>query len=128
MYDVVFDVVGASPFSRTVRSLAPGGRFLIANPSFSSLIRGPWASLTGKHKVISGTSIRRSEDLDFVVELIESGAIRPVVDRCYPLERTAEAHRYVESGRKKGNVVITVGPAATAGGHQSATEPSDLWT
>jgi NADPH:quinone reductase-like Zn-dependent oxidoreductase len=107
-YDVIFDVAGKSPFARSVRSLKKGGRYVLANPGLSHIVRGLWTSLSSGRKVIIGGSSYRSEDLLFLRELIEAGEIRPVVDRRYPLEQMAEAHRYVETGQKKGSVVITV--------------------
>ncbi len=106
-YDVIFDVVGKSSFSRSIRSLKQNGRYLLANPGLSQMVRGRWTSKTGSKKVISGMSYR-TEDLIFLKELIEAGKIKPVIDRRYPLEQIAEAHRYVDTGHKKGNVVITV--------------------
>jgi 2-desacetyl-2-hydroxyethyl bacteriochlorophyllide A dehydrogenase len=107
-YDVIFDVVGKSSFSRSVRSLKHNGRYLLANAGLSQMARGRWTSMTSSKKVILGAASEKTEDLIFLKELIEAGKIKPVIDRRYPLERIAEAHSYVDSGHKKGNVVITV--------------------
>ena len=107
-YDVIFDVVGKSSFSGSVRSLKQNGRYLLANPGLSQMLRGQWTSMTSSKKVIFPAQSRKTEDLIFLKELIEAGKIKSVIDRRYPLEQVAEAHRYVEKGRKKGNVVIIV--------------------
>ena len=108
-YDVICDVLGKSSFSRSVKSLKPNGRYLLANPGLSQRVRGRWTSLTSSKQVIVGAGGQKPEDLVFLKALIEAGKIRSVIDRCYPLEQTAEAHRYVETGHKQGHVVITVG-------------------
>jgi NADPH:quinone reductase-like Zn-dependent oxidoreductase len=107
-YDVIFDVVGKGSFSARLRALKPGGRYLAANPSASLLVRSRWTALTSGKKVIAGASSRTSQDLNFLRELAEAGHLRPVIDRVYPLEEMVAAHRYVESGQKQGNVVVTV--------------------
>jgi NADPH:quinone reductase-like Zn-dependent oxidoreductase len=107
-YDVIFDVVGKSHFSRSIKCLNENGRYLIANPKLGYMIRGPWISNRSNKQVITQTAKRTKKDLDYLKELIEAGVIRMVIDRTYPLEDMAEAHRYVETGAKKGNVVITV--------------------
>ena len=108
IYDVIFDVVGKASYSGCIRSLKEEGIYLMAYPGLSRTIRGAWTSRTSKKKVIGGNASYRPEDLLFLKELVEVGKIRAVIDRTYPLERVAEAHRYVEQGGKKGNVVITV--------------------
>jgi NADPH:quinone reductase-like Zn-dependent oxidoreductase len=108
-YDIVFDTVGKSPFSGCLRSLKQNGIYLRAvHIDIFSILRGLWASMTSSKKVIGGIAIERKEDLIFLKELIEAGKMKSVIDRRYPLEQTAEAHRYVEQGHKKGNVVIAV--------------------
>ncbi|MFC8689560.1 NAD(P)-dependent alcohol dehydrogenase [Brevibacillus porteri] len=87
-YDIVFDAVGKETKSHCVKALSPNGIFL---------------TVEGQ-----GIAKVRTEDLDFLKELIEAGQIKAVIDRCYSLEQVSEAHRYVETGRKKGNVVIVV--------------------
>ncbi len=108
-FDIVFDVVGRAPFRRVVRLLRPGGRYVVANPHTAQLIRGLWASLTSDKKTIFSSGAATHEHLREVTELIEAGELRPVIDRRYPLEHTAEAHRYADSEQKLGNIVIVVG-------------------
>jgi len=107
-FDIVFDVVGRAPYARVARLLRPGGRYVVANPHTAQLIRGLWASLTGDKKMIFGSGAATGEHLREVTELVETGALRPVVDRRYPLEQMAEAHRYAETEQKLGNIVIVV--------------------
>ncbi|MHA2294385.1 MAG: NAD(P)-dependent alcohol dehydrogenase [Candidatus Hodarchaeales archaeon] len=107
-YDVIFDVVGKGPFSGCMRSLKKKGFYLLANPSLSRIVRGRWISMTSSKQVIIGMAAYKAEDLLFLKELIEAGKLKTVIDRRYPLEETAEGHRYVETGQKKGNVVITL--------------------
>ena len=108
-YDVIFDTVGKSSFSDCIRSLKKEGYLLLAAAGPTQMLQGIWTSLTSRRKVVSGVMSETAEDMVFFKELIEAGKIQPVIDRTYPLEQIAEAHRYVEKGHKKGNVVIKVG-------------------
>lgn len=107
-FDIVFDVVGRAPFRRIARLLRPGGRYVVANPHTAQLIRGLWTSLTSDRKLIVSSGAATSEHLRTLTDLLEAGELRPVVDRRYPLEQTAEAHRYAETEQKLGNLVIVV--------------------
>jgi NADPH:quinone reductase-like Zn-dependent oxidoreductase len=105
-YDVIFDVVGKTRFSRTLASLKPRGRYLIGNPQLRHMMgRKSWPD---GRTVIAGASGQSREDLVSIKKLIEAGKLKVVIDKRYPLEEMVEAHRYVESGQKQGNVVITV--------------------
>lgn len=111
-YDVIVDTVGNAPFSRSKNALAERGRLLQVLGGLPDLLRAPWVSLTSRRKVIAGPASGRAEDLRFLAGLAEVGEFTPVIDRRYPFERIADAHAYVETGRKKGNVVITLGGEA----------------
>lgn len=108
-YDVIFDTIGKISFSRSVRSLKQNGHYILANPVLSDMVQGLWTSMISSKKVMFEFASYTAEDLVFLKELIEAGKIKSVIDRSYPLEQVAEAHRYVDKGLKKGNVVITLG-------------------
>jgi NADPH:quinone reductase-like Zn-dependent oxidoreductase len=108
-YDVILDTIDKSPFSGSLRSLNENGAYLNANPSVFDRIRWRWSSKNSTKKVIPWTADYSAANLLALKELIEAGKIKPVIDRVYPLEQIVEAHRYVETGHKKGNVVIKVG-------------------
>ncbi len=107
-YDIIFDTVGKTSFSQCKNLLKQKGRYLLAAGGLSQFVHMLWTSIIGSRKVIGGIATERPEDLIFLKELIEAGKIRPVIDRSYPLEQIVEAHRYVDKGHKKGNVVITL--------------------
>jgi NADPH:quinone reductase-like Zn-dependent oxidoreductase len=109
-YDVIFDTVGKSSFSRCKGSLTPGGIYLTTVPTPAILLQTMWTARIGRKKAIFTTAglKQRKANLNFLRELVEAGKLQAVIDRRYPLEQIAEAHRYVENGHKKGNVVITV--------------------
>ncbi len=107
-YDIIYETVGKSSFSRNMSSLKKKGIYLAGNAGLLQIVQMLWTSMVGSKKVIFGPAPERKEDLIFLKELVEAGKIKPVIDRRYPLEQTAEAHRYVEKGHKKGNVVITI--------------------
>ena len=107
-YDVIFDAVGKSSFSRCKSSLSNEGLYLDTLPRISTLFQMLWTSFIGSKKVKMEGAPAKVENLLFLKELIEAGKLKTVIDRRYPLEQTAEAFKYVEKGHKKGNVVITV--------------------
>ncbi len=107
-YDIIVDTVGTAPFSRSKGSLREKGRLLLVLGGLRDLLQIPWISMTSSKKVIGGPAIGRPEDVRFLAELAEAGAFKPVIDRRYSFEQIADAHRYVDTGRKKGNVVITL--------------------
>ena len=107
-YDIIFDTVGKTSYSRCKNSLKAKGFYLLTVFNFLQIIQMLWTSMTGGRKVVCDVAAERKEDLIFLKELIEAGKIKPVIDKRFPLEQTAEAHRYVDEKHKKGNVVITV--------------------
>lgn len=112
-YDLIFDVLGKSSFSQCRGSLAANGRYLAASFKTGKLLRMLWTSLfpaRGGKKAVCALAPGSPADLLAVRELIEAGKLRAVIDRSFPLERAAEAHRYAESGQARGKVVIALRP------------------
>lgn len=107
-YDVIFDILGKSSFARCKGSLTDNGRYLLASFKMKPLFQMLWTSFTGNKKVICALATYKQEDLVLIKELVEAGTIQSIIDRTFPLEETAAAHKYIENGHKKGHVVITV--------------------
>ncbi len=107
-YDIIFDTVGKSSVSRSKKSLKKKGFYLFTTFGLPKLFQILWLKMTSSKKVIIGLLEERTEGLIFLKELIETGKIKSVIDRSYPFEQTTEAHKYVETGQKKGQVVITL--------------------
>jgi NADPH:quinone reductase-like Zn-dependent oxidoreductase len=109
-YDLIFDVLGRGSFARLKSSLTPNGTYLLASFKLKAVLQMLWTAVTrSQQKVICAFAEEKTQNLVLIKELAEAGKIKAIVDRCFPLEQTAEAHRYVEAGRKKGHVVITIG-------------------
>lgn len=113
-YDVIFDAVGKSSFSRCKKALSSRGVYLSTVPTFSLMLQMIIVSkFRSKKAVFAATGLRKPEekrkDLNLLKELIEAGKIKAVIDRIYPVEQITDAHSYVEKGHKKGSVIITIG-------------------
>lgn len=107
-YDIILDTTGTTPLARVDKALKGGGRLLLVLGTFAQALgfeRPPKGS--GK-KVIAGVAATRPRDIQMLAELAEAGSFKPVIDRSYPLEHAAEAHAYVDKGRKRGNVILTI--------------------
>jgi NADPH:quinone reductase-like Zn-dependent oxidoreductase len=108
-YDVIVDAAGTSPFSRCKASLAERGRLLLVVASLPDALRIPCVSMTSKRRILAGVALGSGEDLRFLARLAAAGELKPVVDRHYRFEQIVEAHRYVDTGRKRGAVVLKLG-------------------
>jgi len=118
LYDVVIDAVGKSSFFRCKKILKPGGVYFstelgyLSQNIFLALLTPIFSILPGRHpgkKVKLPIPSDSKDDIVFFKELIEAGKYKAVIDRSYPLEEIVEATKYVETGQKAGNVIITVG-------------------
>lgn len=110
-YDLIFDVIRKTSFEACKNSLTENGRYFLASFKMKQLFQMLWITRNTSKKVICALSNETPADLKVIKDLIEAGAIKTVVDRCFPLEQTADGHRYMESGQKTGHVVVTVASA-----------------
>ncbi|UYP48671.1 Acryloyl-coenzyme A reductase [Candidatus Lokiarchaeum ossiferum] len=106
-YDLIFDIVGKSSFSKCRKLMTKNGIYLNIIPSFKLFIQMLWTSKLGKKKVITGIA-EAGENLTLLKDLVESNKLQIIIDKVYPLEKVADAHAYAEKGHKVGSVVITL--------------------
>ena len=105
-FDIIMDTVGTLPYSRCSHLLNENGRFLMVLGGLSDMLQIPWVSITSRKKIIAGPAAELLGDLQSLAKLAEDNKFKPVVDRVFPVDQIVEAHSYVDTGRKKGNVVI----------------------
>jgi NADPH:quinone reductase-like Zn-dependent oxidoreductase len=110
-YDLIIDVVGRRGLSDRIKLLKPHGIYFLAFAGLSNILLAQWTSLTTSKKVKIEAASQSKEALLTLKEQIEAGQLKPILDRSFPLAQTAAAHRYAESGQKKGNIAITMGEA-----------------
>ena len=107
-WDIILDTTGTAPFARCEQALRPGGRLVVVLGTFAQALGMERPSKVSGKKVIAGVAALSVGDLRYLAKLAEAGDFKPVIDRSYPLEHAAEAHAYVDTGRKRGNVVLTI--------------------
>ena len=108
LYDVIVDTVGNAGYARVQASLTKGGRLLGVLSGFTDLLLGPLAAKARGHRVIAGPSSSQPSDIQQLAVIAADGAYTPLIDRTYAFEQIVEAHRRVETGRKRGSIVITM--------------------
>ncbi len=121
-YDLIIDILGKGSFSKYRESLRPDGIYLPVSFKTSKLFQMLRTSVTGGKKIICALAAPKKKDLEFIREFFEDRKLKPVIDQRFPLEKAAEAHRYVEGGNKKGSVVLTV---QNTGGRKNFQKSSD---
>ena len=109
-YDIILDTTGTAPFSRCENALKKGGRLLAVLGSLGQVLGMERPSKESGKRVIASPVAVKVDDLQFLARLAETGELKPVIDRRYPLESAAQAHAYVDTGHKRGSVVLSVAP------------------
>ena len=107
-YDVILDIIGSSPYSRSVGCLKENGRYILGNPRIGGMLRALWTNMTSGKKVIFSMAEAKRTDFLYLKKLIEQGKLKAVIDKTYPLQELVAAHHYVEKGLKLGNVIISI--------------------
>jgi NADPH:quinone reductase-like Zn-dependent oxidoreductase len=114
-YDIIFDTTGTAPFARCEHALKQGGRLVAVLGSLAQMLGLERPSKASGKKVIASVASANVDDMQLLARLAKTGALRPVIDRSYPLEDAAEAHAYVDTGHKRGSVVLRVWPVLEHG-------------
>jgi len=109
LYDVIFDVAGKSPYARSLNSLKRTGRYLLANIGLSVMLRGWWTSKRTTRKVLFSAPAMSASNLKHLATLLAEGKLKSVIDKHYRLDEVVEAHKYIDTGKKQGHVVLNVG-------------------
>ncbi len=120
-YDLIVDTVGTAPYARSRAALTERGRLLLVLATLREMLRAPWVGYTTTHRIIAGPATERVEDLQTITDMAVAGRFTPVIDRCVPLAEIVAAHRHVESGRKRGSVVVTLGERSSTASPPAAT-------
>lgn len=107
-YDLIADTIGNAPYARVRHALFPRGKHLAVLATLPEMLRAPWVRLTSNHRIIAGPVAERVEDLRTIATMAAAGRFTPLIDRVLPLDEIVAAHARVESGRKRGSVVLTV--------------------
>ena len=107
-YNLIYDILGKSTFSRCKNSLSENGRYLLASFKTGKLLQMLGTSIRGKKKVMCAVASEKQEDMVLLKKLVKAGKIKSIIDKTFPMDQAAKAHRYLEAGHKKGHVVITL--------------------
>jgi NADPH:quinone reductase-like Zn-dependent oxidoreductase len=111
-WDIIIDPVGRTSFAKCRSTLAPEGRHVFIEFGLAQIVQALVTSLAGGQRAVIGISGDTRDDLEFITSLLEAGAVRPVIDSRYPLERIADAHARTETRHKRGSVVVAIGEPA----------------
>ncbi len=109
VYDMIYDTIGVTKFSECKNSLTKNGRLLLAAAGMPQYLQVLTTSMSGGKKVVTGVAMFNKQDLKVLTDLVELEKIKPVIGKRFPLANTAEAHIYVDSGRKVGSAIINIG-------------------